>query len=160
MNLVAAQRLADAWRQCLRHAHHMDHALAAVRPTLPLTSATVSALDDESVQDWDQFALRFTQLQDAIGNGLFPALLDYLLEPAAEQPMIDKINRLEKLGFIEHAEDWHLLRAIRGRLAHDDPDDDALRAAALNEAVRAVDLIRAVLKLAQPMAERALAEPR
>lgn len=158
MNRVAAQRLADAWRQCLRHAHHMDHALAAVRPMLPLTSATVGALDDESVQDWDQFVLRFTQLQDAIGNRLFSALLDYLLEPAAEQPMIDKINRLEKLGFIEHAEDWHLLWAIRNRFTHDYPDDDALRAAALNEAVDSVELLKAVLDLVQPTAERALAE--
>jgi hypothetical protein len=49
------------------------------------------ALDDESVQDWDQFVLRFTKLQDAIGNRLFPSLLDYLLEPSAEQPMIDKL---------------------------------------------------------------------
>ena len=104
MNRLAAQRLADAWRQCLRHAHHMDHALSAVRPTLPLTAVSVGALDDESVQDWDQFVLRFTKLQDAIGNRLFPSLLDYLLEPSAEQPMIDKINRLEKLDFIERAD--------------------------------------------------------
>lgn len=75
-----------------------------VRPTLPLTAVSVGALDDESVQDWDQFILRFTKLQDAIGNRLFPSLLDYLLEPSAEQPMIDKINRLEKLDFIERAD--------------------------------------------------------
>ena len=67
--------LQEAWRQCDRHLHHMLHALASLRSSLPLSPQSVSALDDEAVQDWDQFILRFTKLQDAMGARLFPALL-------------------------------------------------------------------------------------
>ena len=105
-----------------------------------MTASSVAALDDEEVQDWDQFILRFTKLQDAIGSRLFTALLEYLLEPAADQPMIDRLNRLEKLGYIERADIWQVLRSIRKQFTHDYLDDDALRAAALNEAVGAANV--------------------
>ncbi|MEJ7138165.1 hypothetical protein [Amphibiibacter pelophylacis] len=56
-------RLEQAWQQCQRHLHHLNHALAAVQAMLPLTGAKLAALDDEAVQDWDQLILtRFTPL--------------------------------------------------------------------------------------------------
>ena len=54
--------------------------------------------------------------------------------------MIDKLHRLEKLVYIERAETWQVLRSIRNRFTEDYPDDDALRAAALNEAVGAANV--------------------
>jgi hypothetical protein len=39
------------------------------------------------VQDLDQFVLRFSKLQDAIGARLLPALLTDLLEPYERRPM-------------------------------------------------------------------------
>jgi len=150
-----AQRLVDAWQQCQRHQHHMNHALSAIQQNLPMTASSVATLDDEEVQDWDQFILRFTKLQDAIGSRLFTALLEYLLEPAADQPMIDKLNRLEKLGYIERAETWQVLRSIRNRFTHDYPDDDALRAAALNEAVGAANVLGSMLSVIKPLVDRA-----
>ena len=70
---TASSRLLDAWQQCQRHAHHLLHALAAIEPSLPLSAPALNALSDEAVQDWDQFVLRFTKLQDTIGARLFPA---------------------------------------------------------------------------------------
>ena len=64
--------LQEAWRQCDRHMHHMLHALAALRGSLPLSPQSAATLDDEAVQDWDQFILRFTKLQDAMGARFFP----------------------------------------------------------------------------------------
>ncbi|MGJ7462250.1 hypothetical protein ACR80S_14220 [Halomonas sp. MA07-2] len=61
-------RLADAWRQCQRHVHHLKHALASLEGELPLTGPRLGALDDEAIQDLDQFVLRFGRLQDAIGS--------------------------------------------------------------------------------------------
>lgn len=155
MNALPSQRLVDAWQQCQRHQHHMKHALSAIQPHLPMSASSVATLDDEAVQDWDQFILRFTKLQDAMGSRLFTALLEYLLEPAADQSMIDKLNRLEKLGYIERAEVWQVLRSIRNRFTHDYPDEDALRAAALNEAVGAADVLDAMLTLIKPLVDRA-----
>ena len=73
MTHTAEVRLLDAWQQCQRHAHHMAHAMTAISPTLPLTAKALNQLDDEAEQDWYQFVLRFTHLQDTHGARLFSA---------------------------------------------------------------------------------------
>lgn len=143
--------LLEAWRQCERHVHHLHHALESLRPALPATAVSLAAMDDEAVQDWDQFVLRFTKLQDAIGTRLLPAVLDFLQEPFEDRPMLDKLHRLEKLGYLPDVERWHGLRAIRNHFAHDYPQDDALKAAYLNDAVNAVPDLQAVLQRIEPL---------
>ncbi len=152
-----ASRFAEAWHQCTRHMHHLQHPLAALAPYLPASPEFVSAMDDEQVQDWDQFILRFTKLQDAMGARLFPAVLAYLQEPYEDRPMLDKLHRLEQLGYLVDIESWGLLRAIRNRFAHDYPEDDALKAAYLNEAVESVPVIHALLDRIAPIAMQVLA---
>lgn len=151
MTDVSQLQLLDAWRQCERHLHHLRHAMAALAPSLPMTPSALPGLDDEAVQDWDQFVLRFTKLQDAMGARLFPAVLAYLQEPYEDRPMLDKLNRLEKLGYLVSVEEWHVLRAIRNRFAHDYPQDDGLKAAYLNEAVEAVPMLQALLARIKPL---------
>jgi hypothetical protein len=129
----------------------MLHALASLHSSLPLSPQAASAMDDEAVQDWDQFILRFTKLQDAMGARLFPAVLAYLQEPYEDRPMLDKLNRLEKLGYLGSVEQWNMLRAIRNRFAHDYPQDEAMRAAYLNEAVAAVPLMQELLQRVAPL---------
>lgn len=145
MTHTAEVRLLDAWQQCQRHAHHMAHAMSAIQPTLPLTADALTQLNDEAVWDWDQFVLRFTKLQDTLGARLFPALLEHLQEPYEDRPIIDKLHRLEKLGYLPKLDDWQALRVIRNRFAHDYPEDDALKAAYLNEAISSVPLLLALL---------------
>lgn len=145
MSDQAALALRQAWQTCQRHWHHMQHALQALRPSLPLTGQGLAQLDDERVQDWDQFILRFTKLQDAIGAQLYPALLAHLQEPYEDRPMLDKLNRLEKMGYLTSAEQWQSLRVIRNRLTHDYPTDDALKAAYLNDAIEAAAVLGALL---------------
>jgi len=143
--------LEDAWRQCERHLHHMRHALSSLSPALPVTADSLSCFDDEAVQDWDQFVLRFTKLQDAIGTRLFPAVLSFLQEPYEDRPMLDKLHRLEKLGYLPSIEAWNMLRSIRNHFAHDYPQDDALKAAYLNEAVSAVVQMESLLAHIKPL---------
>jgi hypothetical protein len=123
----------------------MAHAMSAIQPTLPLTADALTQLNDEAVWDWDQFVLRFTKLQDTLGARLFPALLEHLQEPYEDRPIIDKLHRLEKLGYLPKLDDWPALRVIRNRFAHDYPEDDALKAAYLNEAISSVPLLLALL---------------
>lgn len=151
MNDVTTLVLQDAWRQCERHLHHLRHALASLQSVLPATVASIATMDDEAIQDWDQFVLRFTKLQDAMGSRLLPAVLDHLQEPFSDRPMLDKLHRLEKLGYLPSVEQWNMLRFIRNRFAHDYPQDDALKAAHLNEAVNAVPLLEALLLKVQPL---------
>ena len=102
-------------------------------------------LDDEAVQDWDQLILRLTKLQDTMGSRLFAATLEVLQEPYDDRPMIDRLNRLEKLGYLASVEEWQRLRVIRNRFAHDYPEDDALKAALLNEAAESVASLAGIL---------------
>lgn len=134
-------RLQNAWRECERHVYHLFHALSSIRGFWPLTGASYANLSDEQVQDVDQFILRFTKLQDTMGSRLFPAILLYLTEPFDDRPMLDKLNRLEKLGFIDNVEKWQTVRTIRNKFAHDYPDDLDKNAAQLNLAfASAMDL--------------------
>ncbi|MCK9367468.1 MAG: hypothetical protein M0P72_10020 [Metallibacterium scheffleri] len=130
----------------MRHRHHMRHALASIAPRRPLSAATLADLDDDAVQDIDQFVLRFGKLQDVLGTRLFPALLDVLQEPYEDRPMLDKLNRLEKLGLLESTEAWEKLRALRNHFAHEYPDEPALRAAYLNQGFDAAASIETILQ--------------
>lgn len=145
MNAQPAALLLEAWQQCQRHQHHLRHAMAALAESLPVTLDYLKQMDDEAVQDWDQFILRFTKLQDAMGLRLYPCLLEYLQEPYTNRPMLDKLHRLEQLGFLVSIDDWNVLRAIRNHFAHDYPQDDAVKAAFLNQAVDSVPLLENLL---------------
>ncbi|MEA3638997.1 MAG: hypothetical protein VBE63_03545 [Lamprobacter sp.] len=142
---IPCLRLQQAWRECQQHAHYMDYALTALAPKRPLTGASLESIDAETVQDLDQFVLRFGKLQDAIGSRLLPAVLSCLQEPYEHRPMLDKLNRLEQLGYLEHAEDWPRLRAIRNQFAHEYPDEPERNASLLNLAIEAADNLRAIL---------------
>lgn len=124
----------------------MRHALAALQPQLPLTGERLEQLDDEAIQDLDQFVLRFGKLQDAMGARLFPSVLGYLQEPYEDRPMLDKLHRLEKLGYLEETDDWQRIRAIRNGFAHDYPDQPEKKAALLNLAVEAAGRMEGILE--------------
>ena len=68
--------------------------------------------------------------------------------------MIDKLHRLEKLGYLPKLDDWQALRVIRNRFAHDYPEDDALMAAYLNETISLAPLLLALLAGIAPVMGR------
>lgn len=154
-------RLQSAWKECERHVHHMFHAMWLFRALWPLTAERYATLTDDQIQTIDQFILRFTKLQDVVGGRLFPALLQYLEEPYDDRPMLDKLHRLEKLGFIESTEKWQRIRDIRNKFAHDYPDDMEKNAEYLNLACEAAldlhDILHAIpARLTQECPEMAL----
>jgi hypothetical protein len=119
--------------------------MLSIRTFLPLTEKTYTNLSDEQIQDVDQFILRYTKLQDTMGSRLFPAILGYLTEQFEDRPMLDKLNRLEKLGFIGSVEQWQMVRNIRNKFAHDYHDDPNKNAAHLNFALESVNILYAML---------------
>lgn len=144
-NNVSLLRLQDAWRECERNIYHLCRASTSLAPILPMTGERFEHLTDAQVQSVDQFILRFTKLQDAMGNRLFPAVLQYLQEQYEERPMLDKLNRLEKLGYIQSVEAWQNIRDTRNKFAHDYPDDWAKNAALINLACEAVTDMYSIL---------------
>lgn len=85
----------------------------------------------------DQFAYRYTRLQDDMGARLVPAVLKALGEDIAPLSAMDRFARLEQLGWLPSADDWLALRQVRNQFAHDYPDSPAERFERLQAATQA-----------------------
>lgn len=135
MSRGAAAKLEAARQECLLHAGILAEDLAE-HGDGRYDASTVQKLDKATVRLLDQMAYRFTKLQDTLGEKLLPLLLEVSEEPIApEAPFAEKLQRLERLGFIPSAEQWRALRIARNAIAHEYPDQPDLKAAALNRFV-------------------------
>lgn len=72
----------------------------------------------------NSFLFNYMKIQDKIGAKLFRTILFELREIDDDSvPMLDILNRLEKLNLIESTGDWDTLREIRNAIAHEYPLD-------------------------------------
>ena len=85
----------------------------------------------------DQFAYRYTRLQDDMGARLMPSVLKALGEDIAPMSAIDRFTRLEQLGWLQSADDWLMLRQVRNQFAHDYPERPTERFERLQAAIQA-----------------------
>jgi len=99
----------------------------------PVNSESYRDLSEDQISHSDQLIYRFSQLQDTIGNKLFPMILQGIGEYAQNMPFIDRLNRLEKLSIIDDAEKWLNLREIRNLVTHEYPDNEEELIDGLNE---------------------------
>ena len=103
------------------HAARLKGALTHFENLMPLSVEKLSKLPLDQVAFLDMMTMRFGKLQDIIGAKIFSLVLDLLGEDAAS--FIDKLNKLERLGYIDNANWWMDLREIRNQVMHDYPDD-------------------------------------
>ncbi len=120
---------------CDRHALRLRWVMAETESLYPLTGPGFDTLSPQEVAYLDQFSTRFGKLQDAMGAKLFPQILELVSEQGTLVAFIDKLNRLEKIGAVDSADQWLLLREMRNAFAHDYPEDSELNAATLNRAM-------------------------
>ena len=120
---------------CDRHAMRLRWVMEETESLYPLSGDQFDQLGPEKVAYLDQFSTRFGKLQDAMGAKLFPQILELVQEQGNLSAFIDKVNRLEKIGAIDSAEQWLLLRELRNAFAHDYPEDSEINAATLNRAM-------------------------
>jgi hypothetical protein len=131
--------------------------ILALRPLLAVCSGHVEtlgeALDDMEQRGFiaagldslnkadrrllDQFAYRYTRLQDDMGARLMPAVLRALGEDVAVMSALDRFNRMEQLGWLPSADEWATLRRIRNEFAHDYPGSPEERFQRLQTAMTA-----------------------
>lgn len=137
--------LGHALAACSQHEDALTDALEdlsrrALKPSdlEPLTKSDRRLLD--------QFAYRYTRLQDDMGARLFPAALRALGEDIAPMPVLDRLARLEQLGWLPSADHWAELRRIRNEFAHDYPDSVEERFGRLQLAIRSASAALAVLE--------------
>jgi hypothetical protein len=87
------------------------------------------AADPLLAERLDAFVARFGRLQDTVGDKLLPSLLLALAEPVG--PAIDNLDRAEKFGWIESADDWMEMRRLRNQMVHEYIEDITVLASAL-----------------------------
>jgi len=91
----------------------------------PVNEERIGQLEQspEDAERLEAFVSRFGRMQDTIGNKLLPRWL----RAQAEEPgtLIEVLNRGERLGVVESAEDWLVARELRNRLVHEYMKDPA-----------------------------------
>ncbi len=140
----ATDRLAAVLWEADRHVKTLTDALVEW-DKISVTDMQMLEADRGRVRLTDQLLFRFIKLQDALGERLVPATLAGLAEPFEDRPMRDRLNRLEKLGFLD-VDNWLAWREVRNRLAHEYPDRPELRFAALLAAIEAARGVAALYR--------------
>lgn len=101
--------LSNALSVVTNHANTLQEALDEFNQS-PLTEQELECLGKARRRLLDQFAYRYTCLQDDMGNKLFPACLQALGEDGKKMAAIDRFNRLEQLGWLTSTDEWMELR--------------------------------------------------
>jgi hypothetical protein len=118
--------LAQIHTLCQGHAQALTDALDDIRQRF-FTADMYANLSKNDRRLLDQFAYRYTRLQDDMGAKLMPAVLRVLGEDIARMSAIDRFARLEQLGWLPDAQAWNVLRHIRNEFTHDYPETAELR---------------------------------
>ncbi|MFB1490688.1 MULTISPECIES: hypothetical protein [unclassified Thiocapsa] len=141
-----AERLAlqQALTLCQAHRAALSDALEDLAKR-PLQIQDLTNIGKEDRRILDQFAYRYTRLQDDMGARLFPAVLRALGEDIRPMSVLDRLNRLEQLEWLASAEEWIELRRILNEFTHDYPESaeerfDRLRFA-IQSAWRLLDIL-------------------
>lgn len=137
--------LRQALAICLEHARTLRGALDDLA-TRNLEASDLLDLSKADLRLLDQFAYRYTRLQDDMGARLMPLALLAMGEEVAALPFLDRLDRLEQLGWLPSAEEWSDLRRIRNEFTHDYPDTVAERFTRLQVAMASAQSLLRVLE--------------
>lgn len=129
---------------CQGHAEALSEALQDMQ-LRALSADYYSHMSKSDRRLLDQFAYRYTRLQDDMGARLMPAVLKALGEDIAPLSAIDRFARLEQLGWLPSADEWLTLRQIRNQFSHDYPDSPAERFERLQAAAQAARQLLTVM---------------
>lgn len=94
-----------------------------------LEQATHLEDDPDLAERVEAFVGRFGRLQDTIGDKLLPLLLTALGEKASAA--IDNLDRAERLGLLESADEWMSMRNLRNQMVHEYVEDPVILNSAL-----------------------------
>ncbi|MDO8412201.1 MAG: hypothetical protein Q7S51_00270 [Gallionellaceae bacterium] len=148
--------LQQAYAVCRVHQDALRDAIDDLKQR-NLVAADLLALGKEDRRLLDQFAYRYTRLQDDMGTKLIPAALHALGEEISTMPMLDRLNRMEQLGWLPDAEEWADLRRIRNEFTHDYPETTEERFERLQLAIASAQTVGEIFNsMSQKIRERFL----
>ena len=115
------------------HEMRIQSAINRIGHLFPMNEDTLKNISDDDFVWIDLLVNRFRKLQDIIGSKILDLFLEQQQEETYDLSVLDKINKLEKLGIIEDAGIWKEMRKTRNHIAHEYPDMPALMAIYLNQ---------------------------
>ena len=118
---------------CNVHADRIKKALVAIEEIAPLSVAKIQNMDTNELGATELLTGRFAKLQDAIGEKIFPLILTNIGEDIKGKSFIDRLNLLEKLGYVDNAGHWFDYRNARNAVSHEYPDSPDLMLKNLTE---------------------------
>ena len=131
---------------CLGHVEALTDALQDMK-TRALNPEEYGNLNKADRRLVDQFAYRYTRLQDDLGARLMPAVLNALGEDVRSMSAVDRFGRLEQLGWLPSADQWLALRQVRNQFAHEYPDSSVERFERLQMATEAARQLLSIVEL-------------
>ena len=84
------------------------------------------------------FYIAYDQWVTSVKQKIWETQVDSVGEDSDSLTMIDKINRLEKLGILRSRDLWTNMRQLRNHLAHEYPEHPEIMAKYLNQTMDAV----------------------
>jgi hypothetical protein len=121
------QFLARVVRKECQHLTTTDQRLFG--DSFTIEQATRLEADHDLAERVEAFVSRFGRLQDTVGDKLLPLLLDALGEKASS--VIDNLDRAERLGLLNSADEWMTIRNLRNQMVHEYVEDPVVLTSAL-----------------------------
>lgn len=139
LNTAYVKLLNQNWSQACRTANRLSASLVRLSASFPISGDDLKREDEDLQEKLDAFRVRYGDLQDCLGGKVFRTLL--MAEDEEPRNMADTLNRMEKRGIINSADEWRRWREIRNAFAHDYPEAEAEKANALNMAWKNAPLL-------------------
>lgn len=143
MNLLpeTQERLNFLVRVVSKEIKHLDYADSqAFGASLTLERVEKLEQDPALALTLEAFTSRFCRLQDTLGDKLLPALLNALGEPA--NALLINLNKAEKYGWLDSAEEWISLRQLRNKMIHEYIEEAVILHSALTTAHQKVEVLK------------------
>jgi hypothetical protein len=118
---------------CDIQAQRLEMAYDEAQKLSPLTAEKFEKIQKTEIAFLDMLSGQFSKLQDMIGSKIFTLILELENEYDESNSLRDKLNKLEKLEYIQDAQWWNKLRTIRNAVSHDYPNDYELLATHFNQ---------------------------
>lgn len=118
------------------HVQRLQFALDKLKNIMPIGHDQIQSMSDLEFMYFEVLTNRFSKLQDYLGAKIFDICLEAHKETFLGMSMIDKLNKLEKIGIIDSADFWDELRELRNHLTHEYPNHPELTAKYLNYTYR------------------------
>ena len=127
--------------ECEKHQLWIVESFQEIQNIFPLSGKKYTKLDAMEIKNIDQFLFRFSKMQDTIGEKLFRLIVKDFVEDTSEMTFIDILNRLEKIGIIDSAQEWKSLRKARNDISHQYDDEAEEMAEAINNIFAQKDIL-------------------